>query len=55
MTPDNGSFMWIAYGLIAALHLGYAFTLWQRHARVREQLDRAMRAQAPVGGAPRDR
>ena len=54
MTPDNASFMWIAYGLVAALHLGYALTLWRRHARVREQLDRATRVQATREQATRE-
>ena len=41
MTPDNASFMYTAYALIGALHLGYAFTLWRRHARTRARLERA--------------
>jgi heme exporter protein D len=30
MPPDNGAYMWAAYGISAVIIAAYAWTLWRR-------------------------
>ena len=38
MTPDTTSSYYAAYTITAIVYIGYAFYIWRRAKRVREQL-----------------